>query len=348
LPNFEQEPVPFLSLSARIASNTAESWPSWPSHVIPTEWLYSRIAFKKSFEDFLPEKPLTLSLGQQDKGDGSSSGNKTSSNPFLGPKPEGGKRLKGTVSNIETEEEIPEETIESEEPRPAQTTSTSSESVGTLAGTIGTMGNTSNTETDSSIPALESGWGDALAGARTTGGISGPPTMWGDGPGTLTTAFMASEPGAGISGPVLNSGREARLTGAWISMEGHKPPATSVLPVIGPINPARPISSLTATAAISGRDPHSVLEEDATNWFSETGTLDVRGGWPIPPEVTEFSGDFSRPPKPDAEGFLVYSMCTWEHLMLLMIFRLLIKKKYIRRGWRVFSRFIRYEVGDET
>lgn len=34
--------------------------------------------------------------------------------------------------------------------------------------------------------------------------------------------------------------------------------------------------------------------------------------------------------------------------MLLMIFRLLIKKKYIRRGWRVFFRFIRYEVGDET
>jgi hypothetical protein len=103
--------------------NKGWSWPSDPTHVIPIGVLYSKAIFSSNSEDSLPENPLTLTLGQQDKGEGSSSGIETKSSPFLNPKPENNLWEKGPDTNEETEGEESDSTKVSDGSEPAQTTS---------------------------------------------------------------------------------------------------------------------------------------------------------------------------------------------------------------------------------
>jgi len=109
-----------------------------------------------------------LSLGQQERGVSSASGNETNSNLFLNPKPEKRLWINGPDTNEEIEAAGSDSTKEPKGPDPAQTTIAPSVSVRRSAKTLDTKILASEPGKEKSAPELYSVWETMLTGAGTT------------------------------------------------------------------------------------------------------------------------------------------------------------------------------------
>jgi len=139
--------------------------------------LYSRAIFSSNSKDSLPENPLTFSLGQQDRGEGSSLGVETKSSPFLNPKLEKKKKLwvKGPDTNEETEGEESDATKVSDGLESAQTTNAPSVFIRVSTKATESVSLASRPRMEDTTPELGSGCETKLAGAGTSVEEEDPP-----------------------------------------------------------------------------------------------------------------------------------------------------------------------------